>query len=207
MGVSPNGLNPHILLTNLAHAAARVEVIMKSVDECCDKHRVPYAQLSRRENHMGGMKPQNGVALSAVAVTLLLLTTSLNAEFQSAHNDDPFVRSPPIVRKADTLSVTSAQPGQYTAGTNGEFSAGQNISSDQRQQLCTAGVSTYASGRLHESALAKHATTGKHKDLWPLNNRDWWAFGIAAVAIFVAAGGGIGGGGILVPLYASVLGI
>ena len=44
------------------------------------------------------------------------------------------------------------------------------------------------------------------RPLWPLGSRDWWALGIATVAIFVAAGGGIGGGGVLVPLFASVLG-
>ena len=33
---------------------------------------------------------------------------------------------------------------------------------------------------------------------------DWWAFACAALGILLAAGGGIGGGGILVPVYVLV---
>ena len=89
---------------------------------------------------------------------------------------------------------------------NNQYSVRSNVATDLQQQLCTDGVSTYSSSRLHESALTKRSAPGKHKDLWPLDSRDWWTFGLAAVAIFVAAGGGIGGGGVLVPLFASVLG-
>lgn len=73
----------------------------------------------------------------------------------------------------------------------------------------TRGISTYnCSSQVpgHEAVPSKNAAPGKHKALWPLNSRDWWALGTATVAVFVAAGGGIGGGGVLVPLFASVLG-
>lgn len=43
--------------------------------------------------------------------------------------------------------------------------------------------------------------TPMHKDLFPLSSRDLISWIIASVALFIAAGGGIGGGGILVPLY------
>jgi len=44
-----------------------------------------------------------------------------------------------------------------------------------------------------------------HKDLLPLGKMDWVAFGFSAVGLIIAAGGGIGGGGILVPLYMILL--
>ncbi|EIE22493.1 hypothetical protein COCSUDRAFT_47913 [Coccomyxa subellipsoidea C-169] len=45
-----------------------------------------------------------------------------------------------------------------------------------------------------------------HKGLWPLDWRDVVGYIFAAVSLFIAAGGGIGGGGILVPLYILVMG-
>lgn len=45
-----------------------------------------------------------------------------------------------------------------------------------------------------------------HKPFWPLDWRDLVGYGFAALSLFIAAGGGIGGGGILVPLYILVLG-
>ena len=46
-----------------------------------------------------------------------------------------------------------------------------------------------------------------HKPLFPLSWSDWVGYGFAAVSLFIAAGGGIGGGGILVPLYILLLGV
>jgi uncharacterized membrane protein YfcA len=40
-----------------------------------------------------------------------------------------------------------------------------------------------------------------HKDLWPLDGMDCLSFFISAVGLMIAAGGGIGGGGILVPVF------
>jgi len=55
--------------------------------------------------------------------------------------------------------------------------------------------------------LARRLTGGNatgatgHKDLLPLNSRDYFTLGFSAVGLVIAAGGGIGGGGILVPLF------
>ena len=45
-----------------------------------------------------------------------------------------------------------------------------------------------------------------HKPLFPLSWEDWVGYCFAAISLFIAAGGGIGGGGILVPLYILLLG-
>mmetsp|Transcript_91455 Transcript_91455/g.261198 ORF Transcript_91455/g.261198 Transcript_91455/m.261198 type:complete len:518 (+) Transcript_91455:141-1694(+) len=44
-----------------------------------------------------------------------------------------------------------------------------------------------------------------HKPLFPLNMSDYLGFGLSCLGLMIAAGGGIGGGGILVPLYVLVL--
>ena len=64
-----------------------------------------------------------------------------------------------------------------------------------------------ASGNRFANAFLKASPAASHKALWPLDSRDWLTFAGAAFAIFIAAGGGIGGGGVLVPLYASLLGM
>jgi len=40
-----------------------------------------------------------------------------------------------------------------------------------------------------------------HKDFWPLDSMDWFTLVFSSIGLVLAAGGGIGGGGILVPLY------
>lgn len=45
-----------------------------------------------------------------------------------------------------------------------------------------------------------------HKPLWPLTSWDVAGIGAAALALLLAASGGIGGGGILVPVYLMILG-
>jgi uncharacterized membrane protein YfcA len=45
-----------------------------------------------------------------------------------------------------------------------------------------------------------------HKDLLPLSSRDYLSLSLAIIGLMIAAGGGIGGGGILVPLYIMVMG-
>ena len=160
------------------------------------------------------MKTWCGAEIWVVTTTLLICTSALHAEstlnVESQHTNS-FAWSYLTLRKV-IASVRPAQPERHIAYKHNETCAPYNckvlVPSDPRmqRQLCTAGVSTYASSLLHESAVPGHSQPVAHKELWPLSNTDTWAFGLAAVAIFIAAGGGIGGGGILVPLYASILG-
>jgi len=50
------------------------------------------------------------------------------------------------------------------------------------------------------------AITTNHKPLYPLSTRDYIGFFCATLGLIIAGGGGIGGGGILVPIYILVLG-
>lgn len=45
-----------------------------------------------------------------------------------------------------------------------------------------------------------------HSPLLPLQPTDIWGFTLAALGLILASGGGIGGGGMLVPIYILVLG-
>ncbi|CAK0781249.1 hypothetical protein CVIRNUC_005324 [Coccomyxa viridis] len=71
----------------------------------------------------------------------------------------------------------------------------------------TDGVSTLYSSQLYNcwTRLSGYAPD-PHKPLFPLTRADWIGYGFAAISLFIAAGGGIGGGGILVPLYILLLG-
>jgi uncharacterized membrane protein YfcA len=44
-----------------------------------------------------------------------------------------------------------------------------------------------------------------HEPLFPLSSNDFVGFGLAIIGLIIAAGGGIGGGGILVPIYILVM--
>ncbi|KAG5177897.1 hypothetical protein JKP88DRAFT_258660 [Tribonema minus] len=53
---------------------------------------------------------------------------------------------------------------------------------------------------------AEEAFAPRHKDLFPFDASDWLGLILAIVGLVLAAGGGIGGGGILVPIYVMILG-
>jgi len=56
--------------------------------------------------------------------------------------------------------------------------------------------------RLVERVLTSHA----HKSLHPIDSTDVWGFLFSSLGLMLAAGGGIGGGGVLVPIYILVMG-
>jgi hypothetical protein len=64
------------------------------------------------------------------------------------------------------------------------------------------------SGSAYESAESTdhEAETDEHKPLFPLDASDYIGFLCGSLGLMLAAGGGIGGGGMLVPLYILVMG-
>jgi uncharacterized membrane protein YfcA len=59
---------------------------------------------------------------------------------------------------------------------------------------------------LAQDADVMPISTEFHKKLFPLHKSDHWGFGLAAVSLLIAASGGIGGGGMLIPIYVIILG-
>jgi len=58
---------------------------------------------------------------------------------------------------------------------------------------------------IDESRILEERTQLHHKELFPFSTRDALGFFFATLGLMVAAGGGIGGGGLLVPIYILVL--
>lgn len=150
----------------------------------------------------------NAAAVLFLLVTLSVCIPKCKADPHTVKHAEPFIWRDTSLGSAIDSSFQFADLQQQSLRHHNNSNGPSELQHVQAAQACagTNGVSTYASSRWHEAALSEHSTLGKHKALWPLNSRDWWASGIAVVAIFVAAGGGIGGGGVLVPLFASVLG-
>lgn len=62
-------------------------------------------------------------------------------------------------------------------------------------------------GVVHETGRQlTEAIAHRHKDLFPLNSNDIWGTFFVTIGLLIAASGGIGGGGILVPLLILVYG-
>jgi uncharacterized membrane protein YfcA len=63
---------------------------------------------------------------------------------------------------------------------------------------------------LNQDDSSPHVTQRRlrkeHPPLLPLKTSDYWGFALATLGLMVAAGGGIGGGGILVPIFSLVFG-
>jgi hypothetical protein len=69
-------------------------------------------------------------------------------------------------------------------------------SNDARRQL-------YDFNAHHEH---KPVFNEEHAPLFPLTSSDYWGLGAATIGLMISAGGGVGGGGILVPVYILILG-
>lgn len=54
--------------------------------------------------------------------------------------------------------------------------------------------------------MKEHYTYEHHEPLFPLSAKDYRGFVCAVLGLMIAAGGGIGGGGILVPIFILVMG-
>lgn len=75
-----------------------------------------------------------------------------------------------------------------------------------RQQNSSSGNPLDSGSHSTNSSLggsnAKYEPTPPHKPLWPnWSQGDVWLFVLSAITLFIAAGGGIGGGAVFVPLF------
>jgi hypothetical protein len=59
---------------------------------------------------------------------------------------------------------------------------------------------------LVQALLLGSSSNEPHKGLWPPNWRDYTGLFLSTASLFIAAGGGIGGGALLVPLNIVILG-
>ncbi len=142
----------------------------------------------------------------AAATVLTVLLCSSSTECQAVQDINDFTTALARLGQSQVNFEHAKSRDEVTNRSAGSSETATETAEESQQKLYTSGVSTYSSSKLFEHVFAKEAKPLSHKPLWPLDSRDWWTLGIATLAIFVAAGGGIGGGGVLVPLYASVLG-
>jgi hypothetical protein len=70
-----------------------------------------------------------------------------------------------------------------------------------QQQLYNTTATNAAQQKTQQEEPSADPDDGRHKDLFPLSRADVIGLVLAVVGLMLAAGGGIGGGGILVPLY------
>lgn len=114
-----------------------------------------------------------------------------------ASNGSPSWYTPPF----EPASVPSQESTLYAgAGTfGGDEQAAQQYLKDEIKRF-EAGAK--ASAAEDEEEHDEHW----HKPLFPLDSSDYLGFMLSSLGLMIAAGGGIGGGGILVPLYVLILG-
>lgn len=79
------------------------------------------------------------------------------------------------------------------------------ITSDNDQEIVQEEVALFDFRKL-ATEVREHFAYEHHKPLFPLSAKDYRGFVCAVLGLMVAAGGGIGGGGILVPIYILVMG-
>ncbi|BDA43515.1 probable sulfite exporter TauE/SafE family protein 3 [Coccomyxa sp. Obi] len=123
--------------------------------------------------------------------------------------DDPKLARNHLIDRLEAphLEVFSnVSSGRFDDGTTA--GSRKNVSTEYVDiQRVTKGRSTFYSSNLFDCwrRLRNHKDDPP-KPFWPLNWGDIVGYTFAAVSLFIAAGGGIGGGGILVPLYILVMG-
>jgi len=76
----------------------------------------------------------------------------------------------------------------------------------RNHNINTAGIKSQATDAWRTLEAEAEYTYDVHPDLFPLTSNDFTGFLCAVCGLMVAAGGGIGGGGILVPIYILVMG-
>jgi hypothetical protein len=103
-----------------------------------------------------------------------------------------------VVTELAAAALCSLMSTQRHAAHKAEREADSHRMLRHQQHLYNTTSTTQQTAQEEPSA---DTASGRHKDLFPLSRADIIGLVLAVVGLMLAAGGGIGGGGILVPLY------
>ena len=92
-----------------------------------------------------------------------------------------------------------------TTSTKSLLSALSSLNIANHNQNDETTISSHSNNSLLNAAHRYLKTSHKHKKLLPLDTSDKVGFFCATIGLMIAAGGGIGGGGVLVPIYILVM--
>jgi hypothetical protein len=82
------------------------------------------------------------------------------------------------------------------------WNAGRRSMLEYQYSSSTSTIGASATPHHHHKQVFSHA----HEPLFPLSSSTLWGLAFAIFSLVIAAGGGIGGGGLLVPIYILIMG-
>jgi hypothetical protein len=122
--------------------------------------------------------------------------------------------TPTTTTTTHSNTITDDYPDFLGPSKEGYTSAYSDTDSTSSSSYGGFGGSSSSFGSSSSSSSSMPTTTKKrkpvfsqeHPPLFPLTQSTVWGFVLATLGLVVAAGGGIGGGGLLVPIYIIVMG-
>eukprot|EP00929_Paragymnodinium_shiwhaense_P025280 TRINITY_DN15335_c0_g3_i1.p1 TRINITY_DN15335_c0_g3~~TRINITY_DN15335_c0_g3_i1.p1 ORF type:complete len:595 (-),score=94.46 TRINITY_DN15335_c0_g3_i1:112-1896(-) len=169
-------------------------------------------------------RPATSLRLAlAVAVasrpTFVVANGAASAAAASPSADPVVARQPEVPGAA---AATDASEAYFLRRSSGfreklkESSAADDVVIDANASVIADGIDTTATSEIedeekdgeetHEEEHLRSLSFDYHKEVWPLDwNQDGATLIIASIGLIIAASGGIGGGGILVPIFMLVL--
>ena len=102
-------------------------------------------------------------------------------------------------------AVLAMQPDESTPADGADAAWTRQLHTDDGYVPPTDDFTYDHSASTHASHHHKPVFVEEHDPLFPLTTRDYVGFILAVMGLMIAAGGGIGGGGILVPIYILVM--
>jgi uncharacterized membrane protein YfcA len=162
-------------------------------DEHYEQHKRPRRQLA--------CAPSNASTASAT------MTTNTNPSLASMAMPWALVVGMAVVMAMNTSEDSSLEEDYTTPQDEDE---GMSIRVLHRMLTSVVGLNSNSNSQSKPYAPHFHehkpVFNEEHGPLFPITNNDFIGFGCAVIGLMVAAGGGIGGGGILVPIYILVMG-
>ena len=180
-----------------------------------DEHEVPPAAMisrtlprqRRQAAHTSCADSADAAAAAASAESGEELVTFASKADREAVNPS----LPSLVTPWMTLAVLSVVACAVVVA-RGDGSGGDDDFDEMMNEYAggsSSSSSSFIRNLIGEESSHKHKKdifSEEHKPLHPLDSNDYTGFLCATLGLMVAAGGGIGGGGILVPIYILVMG-